>query len=84
VRHIAHDEGFAVNEKKTRVQRRNAAQGVTGLVVNDRVAVPRTTVRRLRAILHRARREGLAAQNRHNHPNSTAGCRMIACFDGTS
>ena len=34
VRHIAQDEGFAVNEAKSRVLRRNAAQVVTGLVVN--------------------------------------------------
>jgi retron-type reverse transcriptase len=64
VRHIAQDEGFVVNEKKSRVLRRNAAQEVTGLVVNDRPGVRRKEVRRLRAILHRAKREGLAAQNR--------------------
>ncbi|MCI0360910.1 MAG: reverse transcriptase family protein [Planctomycetaceae bacterium] len=69
VRHITRDEGFEVNEKKTRVQRRKTAQSVTGLVVNDRVAVPRKAVRRLRSILHHARREGLAAQNRTGHVN---------------
>lgn len=79
IRHIAQDESFAVNEKKTRVQRRNASQRVTGLVVNDHVAVPRDTVRRLRAILHRARTTGLAAQNRENHPHFAAWVRgMIA------
>lgn len=79
IRHIAQDESFAVNEKKTRVQRRNASQRVTGLVVNDHVAVPRDTVRRLRAILHRARTTGLAAQNRENHPHFEAWVRgMIA------
>jgi RNA-directed DNA polymerase len=79
IRHIAQDEGFAVNEKKTRVQRRNASQRVTGLVVNDHVAVPRDMVRRLRAILHRARTTGLAAQNRENHPHFEAWVRgMIA------
>jgi hypothetical protein len=42
---------------------------VTGLVVNAAPAVPRRVVRRLRAILHRAKAEGLAAQNRAGHPN---------------
>jgi retron-type reverse transcriptase len=42
LRHIAQDEGFAINEKKTRVQRRHQAQVVTGLIVNDRVTVSRT------------------------------------------
>lgn len=79
IRHIAQDEGFAVNESKTRVQRPNTAQTVTGLVVNRRVSVPRSTVRRLRAILHRARWEGLAAQNRQGHPHFEAWLRgMIA------
>jgi RNA-directed DNA polymerase len=69
VRHIAQDEGFIVNEKKSRVLRRNAAQEVTGLVVNDRPGVLRKEVRRLRAILHRAKREGLVAQNREGREN---------------
>lgn len=79
VRHIAGDEGFTVNEKKTRIQRRNTAQTVTGLVVNDRVGVARTEVRRIRAILHRARTEGLDAQNKQGHPNFKAWLQgMIA------
>jgi hypothetical protein len=61
-----------VNESKTRVRRRNAAQVVTGLVVNDRPGVPRDEVRRLRAILHRARTEGLERQNRENRPDFQA------------
>ncbi|MGC3967921.1 MAG: reverse transcriptase family protein [Pirellulales bacterium] len=79
VRHLAEHEGFVVNEKKTRVQCRNTAQSVTGLVVNERVAPPRKLIRRLRAILHRARMQGLASQNRENRPNFQAWLRgMIA------
>ena len=66
LRHIAQEEGFAVNEKKTRVQRQSTRQSVTGVVVNQRPGVPRPLVRRIRAILHRARREGLKPQNRQN------------------
>jgi retron-type reverse transcriptase len=72
IRHLAEDEGYSVNEKKSRVLRRNTAQEVTGLVVNDRPGVRRSEIRRLRAILHRARTEGLAAQNRANRPNFLA------------
>jgi hypothetical protein len=72
VRHIAQDEGFVVNHKKSRVLRRNAAQKVTGLVVNDKPSIARRELRRLRAILHRARREGLDHQNRENRPNFRA------------
>jgi retron-type reverse transcriptase len=69
IRHIAQEEGFRLNEAKTRVHRPNAAQMVTGLVVNERPGVPRKMVRRIRAILHRAQHEGLESQNRDGHEN---------------
>ena len=69
VRNICREEGFAVNEKKTRVMRRSAAQVVTGVVVNDKPSVSRDEIRRLRAILHRAKSEGLDAQNREGREN---------------
>ena len=51
----------------------------TGIVVNERPGVPRQIVRRLRAILHRARTEGLAAQNREKRPDFEGWLRgMIA------
>lgn len=75
VRHIASDEGFAVNESKTRVLRKNSAQTVSGIIVNDKLSVSREVVRRLRSILHHARTEGLAAQNRQNLPNFEAWVR---------
>jgi len=75
VRHIAEQEGLAVNRKKTRVLRRNTAQMVTGLVVNDTPGARRAEVRRLRAILHRARTEGLEAQNRGGRPHFRAWLR---------
>jgi retron-type reverse transcriptase len=82
VRHIAEAEGFAVNVKKSRVQRRGMAQSVTGLVVNDRPGVPRATVRRLRAILHRARFEGLDAQNREGRPDFRAWLEGMIAYVG--
>ena len=79
VRHIVEQEGFVVNPKKTRVQRQNAQQNVTGIVVNDRPGVPRDVIRRVRSILHHARYEGLASQNRDDVPHFNAWLRgMIA------
>lgn len=79
LRHIVAEENFTVNEKKTRVQRPKTRQTVTGIVVNKHPNVSRETVRRLRAILHRAKTEGLAAQNRENHPRFEGWVRgMIA------
>lgn len=72
VRVIIAAEGFRPNEAKTRGDRPHTAQTVTGIVVNARPGVPRETVRRLRAILHRARTEGLEAQNREDRPDFAA------------
>ncbi len=69
IREIVEDEGFAVNPKKGRVQRKSARQSVTGVVVNDHVTVPRDEYKRLRAILHQAKFTGLDAQNREGRPH---------------
>ena len=69
IRHIAEDEGFEVNKQKTRVLRQNQRQAVTGVAVNEQLSVPRTTIRRIRAILHNAQYTGLEAQNRNGHPH---------------
>jgi hypothetical protein len=57
------------------VQRAAGRQLVTGIVVNEKPAVPRDEVRRLRAILHGARRTGLEAQNREGRPRFEAWLR---------
>jgi len=75
VRHIVQDEGFALNPKKGRVQRRNRRQEVTGVVVNDKPGTPRAELRKLRAILHNAQKTGLAAQNHAQHPHFEAWLR---------
>ena len=72
VRHIAEQEGFAVNRAKTRVQRPRQRQSVTGVVVNAKPSTPRQLRRQLRAILHNARTTGLEAQNTDGHPNFAA------------
>lgn len=65
---VAQDEGFVVHPDKTRVMRRGGRQLVTGIVVNDGRGVPRSELRRLRALLHNAKRTGLEAQNRAGIP----------------
>lgn len=66
---VARDEGFSVHPDKTRVMRQGGRQLVTGIVVNERRAVPRPALRALRAVLHNAKKTGLEAQNRDAHPN---------------
>lgn len=75
VRHILQEEGFTLHPDKGRVQRRGGQQTVTGIVVNDRLGLDRKHVRRLRAILHAAKKTGLAAQNREDVPHFEAHLR---------
>lgn len=49
---IIKEEGFTINMDKVRLQLKNVRQEVTGLTVNDKVNVPRTFVRQIRAMLH--------------------------------
>ena len=44
--------GFTLNHKKTRLMGRSSRQRVTGLVVNEKVNLPKDYVRGLRALLH--------------------------------
>ncbi|MFF9552660.1 reverse transcriptase domain-containing protein [Methylobacterium fujisawaense] len=59
---IVAGEGFTVHPDKTRVMRRGRHQEVTGLTVNERVGVPRETLRRFRALLHGLDRHGPAGR----------------------
>lgn len=72
VRRLVREEGFLVNPKKGRIQRSGGRQDVTGIVVNNKLGLPRTEVRRLRAILHGAKQNGLASQNREGRENFPA------------
>lgn len=52
LRELISRHGFALNEKKFRLQSNKSKQTVTGLVVNQKVNVDRRYIRRLRAMLH--------------------------------
>ncbi len=64
IRQTILDEGFLINNQKTRTTRRGSRQVVTGLVVNDKVALPRYKRRRLRALFHQASLTPIAFQSR--------------------
>lgn len=55
VRRLAAEEGYRVHRKKSSIRRRHQRQVVVGLVVNQKVQLPRETRRWLRAVEHRAR-----------------------------
>ena len=72
VEDIARDEGYVLNQNKTRVMRRSVRQRVTGLVVNDHLNLPRPDYDRLKAILHNCLKNGPQAENRAGHPDFRA------------
>jgi len=61
VKRICKDEGFDVNNQKTRTMRTPNRQLVTGLLVNEGVRLTRTDLRRIRAFLHRCETRGIDA-----------------------
>ena len=69
---IVIEEGFRVRYRKTRVMRSGRRQQLTGLVLNERLNVPRPAFDDLRALLYNAVRFGPESQNRAQHPDFRA------------
>ena len=75
IRRVAAEEGYRVHGwKKTTVRRRHHRQLVTGLVVNEKVNLPRETRRRLRAIAHRAEQAHRPALDENYQPFTSPRC----------
>jgi retron-type reverse transcriptase len=75
---ISGEEGFRINRRKTQVMRRGRRQKVLGLVVNDKVSVPRRTRRLIRSAVdhwpqqspeRRAQISGWLSYMRQIHPS---------------
>ncbi len=52
IRRIVAKHGLAINEKKTKTLVPGIRREVTGVVISDKINVPRTYVKQLRALLH--------------------------------
>lgn len=59
VRKIVEEEGFKINEEKTKVMRKGRRQWVTGLVVNEKPNVVRWKYKIIRAAVHNASLVGI-------------------------
>ena len=68
IQRIIEEQGFKMNEKKTRLQRSNERQEVTGLIVNETVNVTRKYVKDLRCILHVWEKEGYGKAYAYFYP----------------
>ena len=59
---IVTHEGLTIHPAKTRVLRQSQQQEVTGVVVNQKLNVDRSTLKRFRAALHHIEKDGLAGK----------------------
>lgn len=66
---IVKTERFTENYVKRRFMRPGQRQQVTGVIVNQKLNTARDEFDRLKAIIHNAKKTGMAAQNRENHPD---------------
>jgi retron-type reverse transcriptase len=60
---IINSEGFLINQKKSRVQKKSIRQEVTGITVNEKLNLPRSYVRKVRAALHNWEKQGYERAN---------------------
>ena len=61
------EEGFSIHHRKTRIMRPGVRQRLAGMVVNERLNIPRNEFDRLKATLVNCIRYGPASQNRSGH-----------------
>jgi RNA-directed DNA polymerase len=74
LRSTIENNGFRINEAKTRVQKQNQRQVVTGLVTNAKVNVPREYIRNARAMLRNWELDGIKkCQEKFEARNLTQG-----------
>lgn len=62
VNNILFQEGFTENAKKRRILRPHNQQRITGIVVNEKVHIPREERRKFKAILHNCEKHGIKSQ----------------------
>jgi RNA-directed DNA polymerase len=63
---IALEEGFAIQHRKTRIMRQGIRQKAAGVVINEKINIPRDEYDRLKAILCNCAKHGPLDQNRAN------------------
>jgi RNA-directed DNA polymerase len=60
---IIKSEGFIINEKKTRIQKKSVRQEVTGIIVNEKLNLQRNYLRKVRAAMSNWEKHGYEKAN---------------------
>jgi RNA-directed DNA polymerase len=79
-RQIVIDEGFTPHPDKQHVMRSSERQSVTGIVVNEKASVDRTTLHRFRATLFQVEKDGPAGKQWNGNDNALAALEGYAHF----
>lgn len=78
VRSILQRKGFNINNEKTRIRRRHQQQEVTGVVVNEKLQVPRNYRKKLRQEMYFIKKHGLSSHVRQlNESNPDQYVRVL-------
>lgn len=77
---IVTHEGFAINEQKTRILRKNRQQEVTGVVVNTHPNICNKTLKRFRATLYQIEKDGIEGKSWGNCADVMAAIQGFANF----
>ncbi|QDU82304.1 Reverse transcriptase (RNA-dependent DNA polymerase) [Polystyrenella longa] len=80
VSYVVEQEGFQLHPEKTRIFRKGSRQEVTGLVVNERVNIPRKKLRQFRATLYQIEKDGPEGKHWGNSPNVLEAIEGYANF----
>ena len=80
VRWIVRNEGFVPHPKKMRILRRGRRQEITGLVVNETLAVDRRALRKFRAFLFQLDKDGPAGKSWGPSPDVFASAIGFATY----
>lgn len=71
---VVKEEGFKINENKTRFLRKNNRQEITGVVINnEQLAIPRKWIRKFRAAIYNANKMKLAGEFLDDSKRELAG-----------
>lgn len=77
---IITQEGFIINTEKTRILRDCVTQEVTGVVVNEKLNLPKKTLKQFRATLYQIEKEGFNGKHWGNSHDVLAAITGFAHF----
>ena len=66
---VIEDHGFRESRAKRRLRGPSRRRFMAGLIVNDKLNVPKEQIRELRAIIHNCKKDGPSSQNSDNRSN---------------